>query len=579
MLALLPLLFGFFSSLTIRRYCADWRVAVLCAAVITATVLTAVTEFLSLRQALSFYPLLMIWSFLTLGAAWKAWQGFEEKSRDRHHFYSKDKKSSVCPYFLLIVFILGVTAITAAVGTPNTWDSMTYHLSRVEHWIENRTVAFYPTNILRQLYSSPWAEFAIVNLRILGGGETSANFVQWAAMAGSLITVALIAGQLGASRIGQLTAAAITACLPMGILQAVSTQTDYVAAFWLAVFVFFLIASKNHFSFINVIGAGASLGLAFLTKGYSYIFAIPFLVWYLMVHSKPFSSRHIRGCVLILLCATALNVGQCLRNTQAFGSPAWTDRPLLNESFGFNVLTANMLHNMELHVFPQAVLGAQTAKIMWLDEDYAGNFLHTVLFIVIVCLALFCAELRRTTAFYITSVLSAFVLFCWVVRFEPWHSRFHLPLFILLAPTAGVVLEHYLKQKSFVILIVLGLGTLPWLFFNDQHPWFSRTNIWNVPKLTQHFYKHADLVDPYFRTANYLRSIGCRQIALRTGDDNWEYPWWALLAGPDLRIEHIGVNNPSANLKYPLGDFQPCAQIVSGAGSSFSVYLRKKMSG
>ncbi|HSO12589.1 MAG TPA: hypothetical protein VLT51_09455, partial [Anaerolineales bacterium] len=53
---------------------------------------------------------------------------------------------------LVGMLILGVTAFVAA---PNTWDSMTYHLSRVMHWEQNQSLAFYPTSISRQLYLGP----------------------------------------------------------------------------------------------------------------------------------------------------------------------------------------------------------------------------------------------------------------------------------------------------------------------------------------------------------------------------------------------------------------------------------------
>ena len=55
-----------------------------------------------------------------------------------------------------IVVMAGLTAIVAP---PNTYDSMTYHLPRVMHWIQNQSVAHYPTHIPRQLHFPPGAEF------------------------------------------------------------------------------------------------------------------------------------------------------------------------------------------------------------------------------------------------------------------------------------------------------------------------------------------------------------------------------------------------------------------------------------
>jgi hypothetical protein len=55
---------------------------------------------------------------------------------------------------------------------------MSYHLARVAHWGQNHTVAFYPTHIVRQLYQPPWAEYAMLHLYILAGGDRLANLVQ-----------------------------------------------------------------------------------------------------------------------------------------------------------------------------------------------------------------------------------------------------------------------------------------------------------------------------------------------------------------------------------------------------------------
>jgi len=588
MFFILPLLFLFFCSVIMRCYLENWRAATLFAAILAATALTGITESLSLIHALSFYPLMISWLLLTAFAVLKAiplWPNALSYPYVNFKMWLLSEKI----FLGTIVFICTVSALTAITGIPNTWDSMTYHLPRVDHWIQDKTVGFYPTHILRQLYSNPWAEFAIAHARILGGGETSANFVQWTAMAGSLIGVSLIAGQLGANRTGQLMASVMAACLPMGILQSVSTQTDYVCAFWLTGFVFFLIETRRKLTLVNTLAAGLSLGLAFLTKGYSYIFAFPFLAWFMGVNVKQRCLKGLLGLLLMIVCAVSINMGQYARNTQSFGSPAWTHESLVNETFDLKVLWENTLRNMSIHLAtpwrdvnenmtqiltraakffganindPRATFGSEfTIVSVNRDEDYSGNFLHAILFVIVFILSWFYRGPKGKTGFYVCAVLFSFLLFCLIVRFQPWHSRFHLPLFILFCPVAGVVLEHFLKQKSIVLGAFLFLGSMPWLFLNNQHPWAGGYSIWRQPKPFQYFYKRPDLALPYVTIARYIKSIDCRQIGLIMGEDTWEHPWWVLLADKGVRIEHVEVGNRSASLKYPLGDFQPCALI------------------
>ena len=104
-------------------------------------------------------------------------------------------------------------------------------MAQVRHWIQQQSVAHYPTHITRQLFSNPWAEFTIAHLFLLTGTDRLANSVQWFSMVGSLIAVSLIAARLGADKRGEVLAAVVAATIPMGILQASSTQNDYVTAF------------------------------------------------------------------------------------------------------------------------------------------------------------------------------------------------------------------------------------------------------------------------------------------------------------------------------------------------------------
>jgi hypothetical protein len=46
--------------------------------------------------------------------------------------------------FLCLILMLG--GYTALFAIPNNWDSMVYHLPRMEHWIQNNSLWFYNTD-------------------------------------------------------------------------------------------------------------------------------------------------------------------------------------------------------------------------------------------------------------------------------------------------------------------------------------------------------------------------------------------------------------------------------------------------
>jgi hypothetical protein len=68
----------------------------------------------------------------------------------------------------ILVVLVGIVAI---LSPPNIWDAMQYHLPRVVLWIENGRVAFYPTHELKQLHMAPGAEYVLLQVHALGGGD------------------------------------------------------------------------------------------------------------------------------------------------------------------------------------------------------------------------------------------------------------------------------------------------------------------------------------------------------------------------------------------------------------------------
>ena len=85
------------------------------------------------------------------------------------------------------VLVLAPSAVVAWLAPPNNADVVEYHLPRVMHWIQNRSVGHYPTHIGRQLSFGPGAEYILLQAQILSGGDRLANLMGWFAAAGSVL--------------------------------------------------------------------------------------------------------------------------------------------------------------------------------------------------------------------------------------------------------------------------------------------------------------------------------------------------------------------------------------------------------
>lgn len=582
---------------------------VLLAAVLWGVWLTFLTEILSLFNALQRYTLAAGWLLPSLGLLWLIYRspGIDYKvSLPRFTRFQK---------FLLgsIALILAISGLIALISPPNNWDSMTYHLSRVMHWTQNRSVAHYATHELRQLYLNPWAEFAITNLQILSGSDRFANLVQWLSMVGCVLGVSFIARQLGAALHGQILAALVTATIPMGILQAVTTQNDYVTAFWLVCLVSFILSARQRPDWLFTLGIAGSLGLAIFTKGTAYLFAAPLLAWFGLSLLKTRRGSAWQPIVVIGALVLLINAGHYYRNYQLFGSPLkpqtlaefdYANQAITPKTFISNIVRSIALHlNLPLPVVRSTVeqsiqslhrlldIDPNDPRITWagtrfaldpvyIHENDSGNFIHLgLIFIAFVTIIKRKLYQKVDPCFsYSMTLIAAFGLFALYLKWQPWHSRLHLPLFVLWSPLIGILLSQISRQQvSNVIALLLTVQALPFLLANPSHPLLYPANIFNRSRVDQYFWPNPSIQEPYLTVTQLIKDKQCHQVGLNLPKDFWEYPLWVLLQSAQrepVQLEAINVDNESAVLQRRR--FEPCAVICAKcSAASQNLYLDK----
>ncbi|MBN2257243.1 MAG: glycosyltransferase family 39 protein, partial [Anaerolineaceae bacterium] len=222
--------------------------------------------------------------------------------------------------FSAIAIILLLTAFIAWRAPPMTWDSMTYHMSRIAHWAENQSIGHYITGIERQNSMSPGAEMITLHGYLLAGSDRFASFTEWFAMLGSVIGVSLVARNMGGRRYAQWLAALFAVSLPMGIVQASSTITDYVVAFWLvclAVEVTHYQKSEDNHA---VVFAVLASGMAVLTKPTCIPYLLPLIVWMIVLIIRRMKPVIVFKWAVLAVCLVGLITGGYVaRNLTTFG--------------------------------------------------------------------------------------------------------------------------------------------------------------------------------------------------------------------------------------------------------------------
>jgi hypothetical protein len=609
--------------LILRDKGLDCRRAVLAAAIFCGVGVAVITEIASAANLITRGGIAVPWSLTCLGAL--AYYGLAKRKRlaELETLEAPEEQSSqretldrTTRLLLLgaglVVLLIGLTAVIAA---PDTWDALEYHLPRITMWMSNYNVRFFPTPDYCQLIYSPWSEYAMMHTELLWGSDRFVNFVECLSMLGSLIAVSFIAEKLGAGPRGQILAAVVCAAIPEGILEASGPMNTYVVSFWIAATVFFLMDWNDQPTWFNTVCVGLSAALAVFTKGTAYIL-LPFLVlacWFMGTRCTRI--LFLKRSAVFLALIVALNGPQYVRSYQFSGSPLGLPLPVKYPRTEFVMphvsvrgTAANVLRNLSLHLCtPSRGVNAHIEKSIrraihligvdpddptqiWIglpfhmnhftsNEIIAGNPLHLILLLVSIVLVVWKRKegvLRRRALLYVTGIIASFVLFCGLLQWQMWSSRYHLALFVLGSALMGVVLERYFPRRlaTGVVAVLLLLGTFLALTNRSRSliPWNRVDDVYQPRGALYFTNEHESIASTYIAASDFVNHLDCRSVAIdsyvsdpeikNSPDSFFVYPILALIHanGRDRRVWYSGVHNLSS--RYEQKQVHPAACAV-----------------
>lgn len=530
------------------------------ASILWATYAVAVTEILSLFTSFTQIAVAAAWA-IALGTSLVV--AVRSKSSISLSLL-QNLRAYISPVVIAMSIIVVALGFIAVYCSPNNYDSLTYHLSRIEHWINNRSVAHFQIHVLRQLTMNPAAEFLIMHLRILSGADYLSAAVQWFSMVGCLVGTSLLAKQLGADARGQILAATICLTIPIGLLESTSTQNDYVAALW---FVCFLSYLKN-FS-VNSLWCGLSLGLFALTKPSAYFFAFPFLVLLALALFKQRGVRGLKPLVTIAGLSILLCAPFAIRNTVMFGTP-FVNKCVYeagyranNDSYEPKYFCSNIMRNIADEMFSpipicNRVIVAAIEKVHsifhWnasdpkstfdgitfgvthpayqLHEDSAGNPLHTIMLLVALALVISSKQMpdRRLLLLYSASLIVGFLLFSAVLKWQPWHSRLLLPLYVAGSAFVACAFNKLPSKWNTALISLLLLYSVPYVLLNPNKNVLGDENIFVASRNANYFRGVPNYFQSYKNAVEFFDKNRASRIGVVADDTSWcEYPLWVLL--------------------------------------------------
>lgn len=584
------------------------------------------TEILSLFHGISRVSLIAAWGsidvlllavfLLGIGKSGnKLWQLYFPVNKIR---FNKQKA---------VLFAIGIVVMLLALGTvPYNWDSMTYRLSRVAYWTQSGSVEHYATNCLRSIANPVLGEFVQLHIYVLTGRRDSAlNLLQCFSYLTDAVIIYGIARKLKCNENFRCMAVLLFMSMPIAFAEALNTQVDLFSTLWLLSFVYLLmdfvyqeekIICSSHTLF-RVWIMGNCVAWGYLTKPSVCVAMAVFCLWLLIC-----CLIRRDGIASLLPLAGTAGVGmmvplawETMRNLRTFHSvSAYVagGRQLigtLKPTYVLVNLLKNLFHNMPNVYLPQ--LNQYIKSVMWqlsarlgvdindpaISEDgvmynlfNAPNYEHDtainpiIVWLTIICLMWAVLRSRRKDwrmlyKSYSLAAVVSFLIFCTVLRWENFVTRYMISYLALLCPMIAIQLQKLTEGserggiRSAVIGIIYCICLLDTVNMAISHRLMIYVN-GAGERPYGYFVNRTVEYQPCMDICGYIRSHGYQYIGFYCGVDDYEYPYWSVLREDIVQLEHVNVQNESA--VYVKKDYVPQCIIWIGSLPEDTFYWNGK---
>ena len=488
---------------------------------------------------------------------------------------------------LILLFIQGIFS------SPNTVDGMVYHLPRVMYWIQNNTT-FQSEVYTSHDYMPAFGGFLLAQVYLWIHSDRLLFLPQFFSFIICIVVGRLILKKFIKDETKLNLGTILIATIPMGIMQANTVQNDLVTSGFLLLATYFAINFWKSHTLKDGIFFALACSLGFLTKPTIVFFVLGPVLVFLFAMMK--AKNRFKNFTIVVCLSAVFFLTYFIQNAVLYGLSLGSYSTLegsvsfKNDEFGIGVFVSNLIRNLFLHIpvpflnnlvyalldYVHLFLGIGISDpvstwehtnfvvnpVLYPHEDVAGNPIHLLLIITAGFFIWKKIKFRELRILYWCTIFG-FLLFCFVLKWQPWNSRLHLPWFyegVLVSIVILLLAKVNLKIIKSVSYISLCLSFVLVLFsvLRTYIPYNLVTNYISVfqsnyVKVPEPFYETSRIEsyfnavpyweDPYVNVMIQYRSLNSEVLYLRLVDD-FEYPIWVLKKelGITGRIEkaHIG---------------------------------------
>jgi|GEM_PF-4648602 len=450
--------------------------------------------------------------------------------------------------FLLASFISGIMV------PPNNWDGMSYHLSRVGYWLQNKSLGIYVTQDTRQLYLLPNAEILILWSMAFLKMDLLAFMPQYISYIAIFVLVFLFSRFLEFKKAPALFAALLWSSVTETMLEATSVQNDLVVTFFMFAGVYFFLKGLKNCAKSYLFASAIALGLSLGTKATSlFVFPGLLLSGFLIIfyHSGRRSKLFFYWFIYVFFSFLLFGSYMYFQNFMSYGF-FLGPKAILEKHSTFSVVNAaNNLIHIGKRFFDTS--GLTFLKIphfyqgVSFHEDSAGYGLVWVG--LILPAAIYCLfKTRSMKKWLVLSCGSSFLFFFSASLLkDPWIFRLLIPFTAFVVPLSACFYQptpglnakskfHFIYLLIFVIFSVI--QTLTVAFCNPSKPIYvlpslqerkvfkNYLSFFQMDSYEKRYLPFSDLKLSEMAIYHKLDEVsrGSDKIAIISSGTDWDYP-------------------------------------------------------
>lgn len=569
------------------------------------------TEILSLFKILAAFPMFVVWIvFICVNLVYIFRR---EKSIIKFHYNDSIKQIVKNPW--LYYFLWGTIMIVMAYLTPPyNQDSMAYHLPRVMHWVQSRSLSHFSCHYGLQVTAPVFGEYLTLHNFILSGySDKFLCLMQCFAMLLNGVLIAQISRMLGCNRKWIITSVVVFISLPIVYGEALNTQVDLILSVIILSFVVFILyISQNRLTVLwdssfkkIVICLGITAGLAFLTKYTAAFILLPFCIWLLVICIKAKVPRGKLFVYILLFCffGGSIFFPEAVRLFRSFGT-LFTDSVSSNQLVStfdprliFVCLVKNVMSNLagryiysSREILTSGIEGlASVLKVDATDPrislrnyiNFNSPFLYNhdasngqlIVILLIFCLIVLLyrkilsavkrekPNLGIDNGAYIGVSFLSFFAFLALLKYTENRARYEISFFAILSPAICYLLQNLLKNESQIAIraIAITFAVVEILSLTVYH---SRVIV-TLGKRPDAYFGGTNMKEGYRVCCDYIADQGYQTVGI-INRYIYQYPIWMMLDGKVSRIEDVNVTN-ATNLREDMSFIPDCIWCIDYA--------------